>query len=256
MAATPKGRKPETHKSPPAKPAATKKAAGVAAPALANTAAKTPGKRRADWEAIERDYRTGRFTLRELETKYEVNNSTISRRADKHGWTQDLSTAIKQATNAKLIQSIVAAECSTAQQNAADTVLAAAEVNKQVILGHRKGLQELTSVKRALLDQIQQAAALLPDLAEVIEMVRKPDDNGIDRANDALRKAMSRSALVDDLKKLADVDEKVRKGEREAFDLDLDPDKQTPADDSKKLSDVELALRVANLMAKTQVKKP
>ena len=191
-------------------PAARKKDAGAA----------VARKHRTDWEAVERDYRTGRFTLRELETKYEVNNSTISRRADKHGWTQDLSTAIKQATNAKLIQSIVAAKCSTAQQNAADTVLAAAEVNKQVILGHRTGLLELTSVKRALLDQIQQAAAMLPDLAEVIEIVRNPDDNGIDRANDALRKAMSRSALVDDLKKLADVDEKVRKGEREAFGLD------------------------------------
>lgn len=203
---------PAPKKAPPiaTKPASRKKDAGAA----------VARKRRTDWDAVERDYRTGRFTLRELETKYEVNNSTISRRADKHGWTQDLSTAIKQATNAKLIQSIVAAECSTAQQNAADTVLAAAEVNKQVILGHRKGLQELTSVKRTLLDQIQQAAALLPDLAEVIEMVRNPDDNGIDRANDALRKAMSRSALVDDLKKLADVDEKVRKGEREAFGLD------------------------------------
>ena len=93
-------------------------------------------------------------------------------------------------------------------------------MNNQVILAHRHGLQELTSVKRTLLDQIQQAAALLPDLAEVVEMVRQPDDNGVDRANDALRKAMSRSALVDDLKKLADVDEKVRKGEREAFGLD------------------------------------
>ncbi len=203
---------PAPKKAPPkaTAPAARKKAVGTA----------VPGKRRTDWEAVERDYRTGRFTLRELETKYGVNNSTISRRADKHGWTQDLSSAIKQATNAKLIQSIVAAECSTAQQNAAETVLVAAEVNKQVILAHRKGLQELTSVKRALLDQIQQAAAMLPDLAEVIEIVRNPDDNGIDRANDALRKAMSRSALVDDLKKLADVDEKVRKGEREAFGLD------------------------------------
>ncbi len=50
---------------------------------------------------------------------------------------------------------------------------------------------------------------------------RHPDENGVDRANDALRKAMSRSALVDDLKKLADVDEKVRKGEREAFGPDV-----------------------------------
>ena len=69
-------------------------------------------------------------------------------------------------------------------------------------------------------------------------MVRKPDDNGIDRANDALRKAMSRSALVDDLKKLADVDEKVRKGEREAFGLD---------DASKPESDGLAAMATAEL---------
>jgi hypothetical protein len=50
-------------------------------------------------------------------------------------------------------------------------------------------------------------------------MVRQPDDNGVDKANDALRKAMSRSGLVDDLKKLAEIDERVRKGEREAFNI-------------------------------------
>ena len=115
-------------------------------------------------------------------------------------------------------------KCDAAQQNATDTVLAAAEINTRVILGHRTGLKALTDVKRTLLNQIEQAAANMTDLAEIIEMVRNPDDNGIDRANDALRKAMSRSALVDDLKKLADVDEKVRKGEREAFGLD-DTDK-------------------------------
>ena len=177
-------------------------------------------RKRVDWEAVERDYRTGRFTLRELEAKHGANNATISRRAAKHGWTQDLSDAIKQATNARLIESIVATECSNAQQNAADTVLAAAEVNTRVILGHRSGLNRITEIKGKLLAQIEQAAENMVALADVIEMVRNPDENGIDRANDALRKAMSRSALVDDLKKLADVDEKVRKGEREAFGLD------------------------------------
>ena len=45
MAATPKGKKPEPHKSPPAKPAATKKAAGVAASARkATTKKKAPYK--------------------------------------------------------------------------------------------------------------------------------------------------------------------------------------------------------------------
>ena len=257
MASKPAPKKAPPTKTPKAtKPAAHKKAAGVAASAPAKAAENARGKRRADWDAIERDYRTGKFTLRELEEKHGAFNSSIARKAKKDGWTQDLSVAIKQATNAKLAEALVSDIASEGAQNASMTVLVAAEVNKQVILGHRKGLQTLTQVKRKLLEHIEQAAVLLPDLAEVVEMVRKPDDNGIDRANDALRKAMSRSALVDDLKKLADVDEKVRKGEREAFDLDLDPDKQSTADDGKKLSDVELALRVANLMAKTQVKKP
>lgn len=220
-------------------PAAKKKAAGSAAPA----------KRRTDWEAVERDYRTGKFTLRELEAKHGATNSTIARWAKRNGWSQDLSAAVRQATNAALITEIVGAECSKAQQNAADTVLAAAEVNKQVILAHRSGLQSLTAVKHALLNQIAQAAELMPDLADVIEMVRNPDDNGIDRANDALRKAMSRSALVDDLKKLADVDEKVRKGEREAFGLDVAPEDAGGPASTKSMTDAERAIRLARLLS-------
>lgn len=205
-------------------------------------------KARTDWEAVERDYRTGKFTLRELGAKHGPNNATISRKATKDGWTQDLSAAIKQATNTKLIESIVTSECSKAQQNAADTVLAAAEVNKDVILSHRRGLNRITDIKSKLLEQIEQAAANMPDLADIIEMVRNPDDNGMDRANDALKKAMGRSALVDDLKKLADVDEKVRKGEREAFSLDDAPEDTTAANSSR-YTDAERAVKLAYLMS-------
>ena len=205
-------------------PATTKKAAGAAVPA----------RRRVDWEAVERDYRTGRFTLRELETQHGVSYAQISRKAKELGWSKDLREVIKQATDAAVLRETV----TKAQKDTPDTVLIAAEVNKQVILSHRTGLQALADVKRALLSQIAQAAQMLPDLAEVIEMVRQPDDNGVDRANDALRKAMSRSALVDDLKKLADVDEKVRKGEREAFGLD---------DASKPESDGLAAMATAEL---------
>lgn len=218
-----------------------------AAPAKKAGKPTSPAKRRTDWQAVERDYRTGKFTLRELESKHGANNATISRRAAKEGWTQDLSSAIKQATNAKLIESIVAAECSSAQQNAAETVLAAAEINTRVILGHRQGLSRLTEIKGKLLAQIEQAAENMVDLAQVIEMVRNPDDNGVDRANDALRKAMGRSALVDDLKKLADVDEKVRKGEREAFGLDA----EAPAEEdarTTRMTDAERAVRLFNIL--------
>lgn len=222
------------------KPAAAGKGAGAAVPA----------KRRTDWEAVERDYRTGRYTLRELEAQHGVSYASISRKANELGWSKDLREVIKQATDAAVLRETV----TQAQKDVTDTVLVAAEVNKQVILAHRAGLQALTDVKRTLLAQIEQAAGLLPDLQKVVEMVRKPDDNGVDRANDALRKAMSRSALVDDLKKLADVDEKIRKGEREAFGLDEDVD-PFGASGAAQLSDAQRAARLAALVAKAAQRK-
>lgn len=179
-----------------------------------------PGKRRkVDYEALERDYRTGKFTLRELAEKHDLSHQAIAKRAKTQGWTQDLGEQIRQATSAKLVANLVNQEVARSGQAVANTVLVAAEINTQVILGHRKGLNRITRIKELLLDQIEQAAANLPELAEVIEMVRNPDDNGVDKANDALRKALSRTGLVDDLKKLAEVDERVRKGEREAFNI-------------------------------------
>lgn len=232
-------RTPEPKKAPKnaTEPAANKKAAGSVA----------PGKRRADWEAVERDYRTGRFTLRELETQHGVSYAQISRKAKELGWSKDLREVIKQATDAAVLRETV----TQAQKDTTETVLVAAEINKQVILAHRAGLRAITDVKEALLSHISKAAELLPDLDEVVEMVRSPDDNGMDRANDALRKAMSRSALVDDLKKLADVDEKIRKGEREAFGLNDagggDPD--APDAPTKHMTDAERAIRLARLLS-------
>lgn len=180
-----------------------------------------PGKqrRKVDWEAVERDYRTSQLTLRELGEKHGCAHPAIARKAKAEGWQRDLTDAVKQATSSKLIQAAVTNAVTNKHQTVTNAVLVAAEVNTQVILGHRKGLNRITRIKEALLDQIEQAAQLMPELAEVIEMVRQPDDNGVDKANDAMRKAMSRSSLVDDLKKLAEIDERVRKGEREAFNI-------------------------------------
>jgi hypothetical protein len=176
-----------------------------------------------DWDAVERDYRTGKFTLRELAEKYGPSHQAIAKRSKTHAWSQDLGEQIKQATNARLVAKLVDDEVAKTGQAVANTVLVAAEINTQVILKHRTGLNRITRIKETLLDQIEQAAMQLPELAEAIEMVRNPDENGVDKANDALRKAMSRTALVDDLKKLAEVDEKVRKGEREAFNIGNEP---------------------------------
>ena len=207
-----------------------------------------------DWEACERDYRTSQMTLRELASKHGCSHGRIAQRAKKEGWSRDLTGAIRQATDAKLIEasvnSLLTKQANQATQSLTNVVMAAAEVNTQVILKHRTGLNRLTAIKSKLLEQIEQAAENMEDLAEVIEMVRSPDDNGLDRANDALRKAMGRSALVDDLKKLADVDEKVRKGEREAFGLNDGPEDDAKA--AASMTDAERAVRLVALLKRTK----
>jgi len=109
----------------------------------AATAEAVPKRMRADWDAIERDYRTDKFTLRELAAKFGVSHQAIATRAKKRAWTQDLSLAIKQATNALLVDELVAKEVDKNGQAVANTVLAAAELNSRIIQGHRTRLAAL-----------------------------------------------------------------------------------------------------------------
>lgn len=227
--------------------------------------AKATPRKRHDWDAIERDYRTTNLTDRELAKVHGISHVAIFNKAKNNGWARDLTQAVKAATNTKLLEATVNAQINATvnlQVNAAmekasqtaksttEAVMAMAEVRKDVVIGHRAGLNHLANIKAKLLAQIEQAAENMVDLAEVIEMVRQPDDNGIDRANDALKKAMGRSALVDDLKKLADVDEKVRKGEREAFGLDDDSQKEKDKVAATRLTDAERAVRLVDMLTR------
>lgn len=125
---------------------------------------------RVDWEAIRRDYRPDTFTLRELGDKHTIDHATIARKIkadrllDPNAWPRDLTEAVRAATNAKLMQAMVTSEVTAGQQAVTDTVLAAAEVNSQVILRHRLKLAEVT----AAADQAKKKVLALMDYASDI----------------------------------------------------------------------------------------
>lgn len=97
-------------------------------------------KEQIDWEAIERDYRLGQLSVRELSRRHEVEPSTITRRAKKEAWVRDLTEEIKQRTRAGMAE--LAQQ--TAQQHATesntalrDGVEVAVETNLRVIRQHQ-----------------------------------------------------------------------------------------------------------------------
>lgn len=177
-----------------------------------------------DWDAIGRQYRLGQKSNKQLGEEFGVDHSTIGKKAKALGWVIDKSKDVEDVTNSLLIQ----AASGKSNPNSTPSELeikAAAMTNAELILTHRKGLRRLGGLRDKLLDQIEMAVMNAGEIEGVLEMIRNPDENGVDRLNDRLRKALDRPALIDDLKKLAEVDEKVRKGEREAFGIDKEGDK-------------------------------
>ena len=180
-----------------------------------------PKRPKIDWEAVERDYRTAKFTLRELADLHGIVHTTISRRADKNGWTQDLAHAIRQATNTKLIQEATQQACTTAHQNATNTVLAAAEIGKNVILGHRKDIARTREVAASLLEELANTALLAKEqdlLVEILAEGGTPKDAADVR--NVVRKALDITNRVGCVKALSEALTKLQTAERRAFDLD------------------------------------
>lgn len=182
------------------------------------------GRHKVDWEAVERDYRTGRFTLRELEAQHGVSYAQISRKANELGWSKDLREVIKQATDAAVLRETV----TQAQKDVTDAVLVAAEVNTQVILGHRKDIASTRSVAASLLEELSRSA-LLADEQELLTQVlagagAEPADEARIRAT--VQKALSLPSRVGSVKQLADTFDKLQLAERRAFGLDEKLDRQ------------------------------
>ena len=185
-----------------------------------------------DWDAIERAYRLGNRTNRQLGVEFGADHSSIGKKAKAKGWVVDKSEEVEAVTNSLLIQSA----SGNSNPNATPTdkeIKVAAQVAFDVILDHRTGLRRLGVLRDAMLGELETVThSLQPhiDLAELMDD-SGPDATGTwrkDRLNEVYRKAISFSARIDDLKRLTEVDEKVRKGQREAFSIGVEVDASRP----------------------------
>ena len=206
-------------------PAPPKKTAAPSKPTKATPGASTPTtkRRKVDWEAVERDYRTGKLTETELATKYGATRSAVNKQARTKGWQKDLRDEIKQATNARLVADLVAKEVAEGSKKVADTVLAAAEVNVQVILGHRSDIKAARDLAADLMQELAQSQLLAQDQEALVVILAGDTPDVQDRARMAVRKAMDIHNRINSVKSLAETFTKLQTLERKAFDLDNAP---------------------------------
>lgn len=221
-----------------------------------------------DWEAIERDYRSGQFTDREIGAKYGLSHGAIQKRAKRDGWQKDLSGAVKAATQARLIEAEVAkvATAEVAKRVAkqvanaipatVEVVAAAAQVNSEVILRHRADITTLRNLAMDMAGElllVTHSQGELIRLQEVLGTDSSPDE--IDAARRSLDDLLKLHNRVGSAQKLADTLTKLQVLERKAFSLDDEDKDKSAASTGRELSDVERATRLAAILDRARARK-
>lgn len=198
-------------------------------------AAKKP---RVDWEAVERDYRAGVMSLREIGTAHGVSNVAVLKHAKRDGWERDLSAKIKARADALVSKAEVSSTVSTVSGNAAERDRAVVDANATAIMrvrmAHRKDIAREREHTNRLLAELEAVGDVVPDLREAVNTAlalatsTDPDASKIARqAQDAVAKVADLPSRIASMKMLADTTTKLVTLERQAYSLDDAKDTST-----------------------------
>ena len=184
-----------------------------------------------DWESIEREYRAGALSVREIAKRNGVTHGGIRKRAGKEGWTRDLSAKVRAAVSTALVSATVSTETSGDKARTERKIVEdAASAVVALVREHRKDLSRGRGLVDKLLAQLDTAA----DARDVIEALIDeetafaPDDSqATKQRKEAQRRAMlaavSLPAHAGVLKDLATVLKSLIPLERQAFNMDAAP---------------------------------
>lgn len=116
------------------------------------------GKKHVDWELIEKDYRAGIKTVRQIAEERGVSHTAINKKAKQFAWERDLEQKIQTAAKNKVSRKAVSTEVSTATklsdaqvvEKYADIVASVDEIQREdvklAIDNSRSQLQELVAL--------------------------------------------------------------------------------------------------------------
>lgn len=206
---------------------------------------------RCDYDAMARDYRTARFTDQELGDKYGKSRQAVTKMAKVKGWVKDLSAAVRQATNAGLIAEAArekVAEAVAKGSNATvDVVAAAALTNTQVIIKHRRNIQEANQLLDLQMGELKTVSLQPNKLRALMDILTGDGDmtaGELEDARIAFANLMAQPTRSLSLQRMCQTMARLQQLERTAFGLDDPDDKPPPPEEAGDLSDEELEARI------------
>lgn len=211
-----------------------------------------------DWERIELDYRAGIKTLRQIGEEHGITHGAINKRAKRDGWERDLSQKIQAKADALVSKAAVSSEVSKESKIAERQLVDAnAQAVADVRIGHRRDIARARRLTNALLMELEKQTDQVPELQELGEILRCPDDKGQDKLNDIYQAVISLPERSKTMKVLTESLQKLVDMERTAFGMDA----KVPAEGAdgvrlKQMTDAERAVRLASILGSGQVAGP
>jgi Arc/MetJ family transcription regulator len=119
-----------------------------------------------DWEAVERAYRAGVLSLREIGKIHDVSEGMIRKKAKAGGWERDLSGKVAEKVRNDLVRNPVR---TANPQTEREIVEEAAATVVQVVRSHRSAITKGKDIVDTLMHQLLGAAGRREELEEIIE---------------------------------------------------------------------------------------
>ncbi len=145
------------------------------------------GKRDTDWDAIEREYKAGQLSIREIARQFDVDPSYLSRKAREKKWKRALAGQVRVAVAEKLVRDGVSpqsphgspqelagedkpssAPASADSRTDAEIVEAAAQRGVEVVRQHMKTLAAGNTLVAAMIEELARSTLNQDEIVEAI----------------------------------------------------------------------------------------
>jgi len=188
--------------------------------------------RSVDWESIEREYRAGLQSVRQIAKRAGITHRSVQKKAEKQGWVRDLGARIRQEADAKVAREAVAnSVAARAEQVATECDIVTAESNVQVAirLRQRTDIRSGIEIVQRMLAELGAQTVKADELEAWALLAAKDqsagDEKALAKGVDAFLKMVNLPTRIAGIQKLAEALKTLIALERQAFGIEAGSDR-------------------------------
>lgn len=214
-------------------PSAHKKPAADATPAPPpKKGKKQPGRPAGgagvDWEGVERDYRAGVMTIRQIGEAHGISHTLVQRHAKRYAWARDLSERIAVKAEEKLAERTVSVEVANLPPGKhKDSLIVETRASQvaEIRHGQRQRFSQMAELSTEMFVELKASFANRVDLNTLGELLAQYTEGGAPTPlTKAFMDAVALPGQIKAFKDLTDIITKLTDMESKAFKLDKAPE--------------------------------